>query len=287
MIIVKIIGGLGNQMFEYAYAKALQQKGYEVNIDISEFDTYKLHGGFQLDKYDIDLQISSTQENDTFYKRNIFFSILNKLNLLPRKIIKERDISFCKELLEIKDNSYVMGYFQCEKYFIDIKKVLIEQFKINQPISSFTFEIEEKILKFKNSCSLHIRRGDYTHKSNANIHGVCSLDYYKNAIEVMKNQLGNDIVYFIFSDDIEWVKNNLIIENAIYIDSQETRLPHEDIYLMSLCNHNIIANSSFSWWGAWLNQNQKKIVIAPKKWFENTKMQKQVKDIIPDTWIKI
>lgn len=287
MIVVKIIGGLGNQMFQYAYAKALQQKGYEVKLDISEFDTYKLHGGFQLDKYDIDLQVSTTKENDTFYKKNIFFRIASKMNLLPSKIIKENNLSFCKELLEIKDNSYVTGYFQCEKYFIDIKPILIQQFKINQSATSFTLQITHEISNSVNSCSIHIRRGDYTNKNNVNIHGVCSLDYYKNAVEMIDNQSKHSVSYFIFSDDMEWVKDNLIVENATYIDSKEKRLPHEDIYLMSLCNHNIIANSSFSWWGAWLNQHQEKIVIAPKKWFENAKMQKQAKDIIPDTWIKI
>lgn len=287
MIVVKIIGGLGNQMFQYAYAKVLSHKGYEVKIDTSEFDTYKLHGGFQLDKYDIDLEVSTTKENNAFYKKNIFFYIRNKLKLLPRKIIKESDLSFCKKFLEIEDNRYIIGYFQCAKYFKEIKPILIQQFQISQPVTSYTLDMKQAICNEKNSCSLHVRRGDYIKKNNVNIHGVCSLDYYQHAINMINNQSKHGVKYFIFSDDIEWVKDNLVVENAIYIDSKEKRLPHEDIYLMSLCNHNIIANSSFSWWGAWLNQNQEKIVIAPKKWFENAKMQKQAKDIIPNTWIKI
>ena len=120
MIIVKIIGGLGNQMFQYAYAKALQQKGYEVKIDISAFETYKLHGGFQLDKYNIDLEISTKEENDKFYKNTLFSKILKKIGLGSSKCIIEESLLFNKNFLDIKNDSYIEGYFQCEKYFIDI-----------------------------------------------------------------------------------------------------------------------------------------------------------------------
>jgi len=138
----------------------------------------------------------------------------------------------------------------------------------------------------KNSCSIHIRRGDYTSNVNSNIHGTCSLEYYKKATEYMQNKY-KDIYYYIFSDDITWVKENLKLENAVYIESEEKRIPHEDIYLMSLCSNNIIANSSFSWWGTWLNNNLNKTVIAPKRWFEDNKLHAQSQDIVCDSWIKI
>ena len=285
MVTVKIIGGLGNQMFQYAYAKALQQRGYEVKIDISAFGSYDLHQ-YGLDKYNIDLEASTKKENDKFYKNNIFSKILRKLGLDFSKKIKEKSLLFDSDLLNIEDDSYIEGYFQSEKYFKNIREVIIKQFTINQKVSNYAIEIENKIKNSQNSCSLHIRRGDYLNSTNINIHGICDIEYYKNAMKYLEEKVGN-LNYFIFSDDIEWVKDNLVIENAIYIESKEKRIPHEDIYLMSLCQHNIIANSSFSWWGAWLNQNENKIIIAPKRWFADDTMQKQSGDIVCESWVRL
>ena len=286
MVIVKIIGGLGNQMFQYAFAKALQQKGYEVKIDISAFETYKLHGGYQLDKYNIDLESSTKDENDKFYKNTFFYKVLRRFGMDFSRRIKEKSLLFDNRFFKIDDNSYLDGYFQCEKYFKDIREIILKQFTINQEVSNYTKEIENKIQNSQNSCSLHIRRGDFVNSKNINIHGACDIEYYKKAIQYLEEKVEN-INYFIFSDDIEWVKENLAIQNAIYIDSKEKRIPHEDIYLMSLCKNNIIANSSFSWWGAWLNQNEKKIVIAPKRWFADDKLESQSKDIVCESWVKI
>jgi hypothetical protein len=286
MIITRIIGGLGNQMLQYAYAKALQQKGHEVKIDISAFETYKLHGGYQLDKYNIDLDSSTKDENDKFYKNTFFYKVLRRFGMDFSRRIKEKSLLFDNRFLEIEDNSYLDGYFQCEKYFKDIREIILKQFTINQEVSNYTKEIENKIQNSQNSCSLHIRRGDFVNSTNINIHGACDIEYYKKAMKYLEEKVEN-INYFIFSDDIEWVKENLAIQNAIYIDSKEKRIPHEDIYLMSLCKNNIIANSSFSWWGAWLNQNEKKMVIAPKRWFADDKLESQSKDIVCESWVKI
>lgn len=286
MIIVKIVGGLGNQMFQYAYAKALETRGYKVKIDITVFETYKLHGGYQLDTYNINLANSSKVENKKYYKNNIIFKVLKKIGLDFSKRTKEDSLLFNDSLLKVKDNNYIDGYFQCEKYFKDIREILLKQFSINQEKSNYTKQIEKKIFESKHSYSLHIRRGDFVDNTNINIHGSCDLEYYQNAIEVI-NLKYEDTHCFIFSDDIDWCKQNLKIKNVVYIDSEEKRIPHEDIYLMSLCHHNIIANSSFSWWGAWLNQNEDKVVIAPKRWFANDELEKQSRDIVCDGWIRI
>jgi len=267
MIIVRIVGGLGNQMFLYAYAKALQERGLDVKIDISKFKKYKLHGGYQLDKYNIDLKVSSSLSN-----------LLAKLGFL--KSIKETSLLFDPNLKSLGGNKYIKGYFQTEKYFSEIRTVLLEQFNIKQETSSTTSSIAKDIVSHKNSCSLHIRRGDYISNDKTNsIHGICSLDYYQNAMNLINTKY-EDVRYFIFSDDISWVKENLKIKNAFYIDHKT--IPHEDIYLMSLCQHNITANSSFSWWGAWLNKNSNKTVIAPKLWFVDKK-----NEIASENWIKI
>ena len=286
MIIVNIIGGLGNQMFQYAYAKALQQRGYEVKIDISAFESYKLHGGYQLDKYNIDLLVSTKKENDKYYKNNIISKILIKLDLDFSKRIKEKSLLFDSDLLSVEDDSYIEGYFQGEKYFKDIREVILKQFTIKQEVSDYTKKIENQIKNSQSSCSLHVRRGDFANSTNISLHGICGVEYYKNAMQFLEAKVEH-LKYFIFSDDIEWVKENLVIENANYIDTKERRIPHEDIYLMSLCKHNIIANSSFSWWGAWLNKNEEKIVIAPKRWFADDKLEKQSADIVCESWVRV
>ena len=248
MIVVRILGGLGNQMFQYAYAKALEQKGFNVKLDISKFKKYKLHGGYQLNKFDIDINVADTLP-----------ILLGKIGV--KKSLKEKSLLFDKNLLSLNGNEYVKGYFQTEKYFLEIREILLKNFKINQKIAPSTKKYADAILSYKNTCSLHIRRGDYITDKKANsVHGTCSLEYYKEAIEIILKQ-NLDTHFFIFSDDIAWTKENLKIENAIFIEHKT--IPHEDIYLMSLCKNNITANSSFSWWGAWLNNHKSKTVIAP------------------------
>jgi hypothetical protein len=267
MIIVRILGGLGNQMFQYAYAKTLENRGLKVKLDLSSFKKYKLHGGYQLDKYHIDIQ-SAKSTTLLFHKIN------------PFKTVKEKSLLFAETLLSLKGNKYVKGYFQTEKYFEEIRNTLLTEFVINQKLSFQSDCMAQLINDSENSCSLHIRRGDYISDKKANsVHGTCDLGYYKKAIDCI-NDAYLDVRFFIFSDDISWTKENLSIENAQYVDVNS--IPHEDLYLMSLCTHNITANSSFSWWGAWLNKNKNKTVIAPKNWFVDKENEVACKN-----WIKL
>lgn len=286
MITVKLIGGLGNQMFQYAFAKTLLRNGYEIKLDISAFETYHLHGGFGLDHYDITIPIASKEDLAPF-KINFLTKLKRKLKIPNKKMLEEKTLCFQNDLLAPSDGTYIHGYFQSEKYFKEIRADIIQDFMIKSPLSPYSESVKENILASSLSASVHIRRGDYVSNSQANnIHGTCPLAYYHQAIELLGSKSEN-IHFYVFSDDIEWVKQNLKIYNAIYIDSKEKRIPHEDIYLMSLCQHNIIANSSFSWWGAWLNKNNDKIVIAPKNWFNSPAIQIQASDIIPENWIKL
>lgn len=267
MIIVRIVGGLGNQMFQYAYAKALQQKGFEVFIDISKFKTYKLHGGYHLDKYRIDLKTAGFIPT--------FLSLLK-----VKKNVKEKSLLYDENLLKLKGNEFVKGYFQTEKYFLEIRNILINQFTIKQQLSPAAVAYTNEIRTKTTSCSIHIRRGDFVSDEKANIvHGTCGLGYYEKAIKLMTEKF-NDVHFFVFSDDISWSKENIKITNATYIHYKS--IPHEDIYLMSLCKHNITANSSFSWWGAWLNQNERQIVISPKKWFVDKE-----NEVASENWIQL
>jgi hypothetical protein len=267
MIIVRILGGLGNQMFQYAYAKSLSLDGYDVKLDLSKIKKYKLHGGYQLDKYKIDLKIADSVS-----------ILLGKIGIKKSK--KEKSLLFDDNLKALKGNEYIKGYFQTEKYFKEIRNILLSEFIINQKVSLETYKISKQIISLKNSCSLHIRRGDYiSDKKSNSVHGSCDLDYYKRAIEIVNSKYSN-VPFFVFSDDISWTKENLKIENAFYVDIKS--IPHEDMYLMSLCKNNITANSSFSWWGAWLNKNDNKTIIAPEKWFVNKE-----NEVACENWIKI
>ena len=285
MIIVEITSGLGNQMFQYAYAKALEFNGYMVKLDITP--TLKEVApdlAYQLKDYRIDIPIATSEEVDLYYRRNMVSKIMRKMGLFKSRLIVT-NITFNDNYLKIKDGNYIKGNFQSEKYFTNIRQVLIEQFIINKK-SNYTKKIEKSIIKTKNSCSIHIRRGDYTSKKNMRIHGFPGLKYYDKSTKHILEKLSN-VTFFIFSDDIDWAKNNLKIKNSIFVNSEESRAPHEDIFLMSLCNHNIIANSSFSWWGAWLNQNKHKIVIAPNRWFADETANQQAVDIVCADWVRL
>lgn len=286
MLLVKLTGGLGNQMFQYSFAKALQSKGYEVKLDISTFETYTLHGGFGLEHYSITIPIASKDELLP-YKTNFLTKIGRKLNISHKKLMGEKTLLFQKELLSPPNNTSLYGYFQSEKYFNTIRDTILDDFILKAPLSPYSASMKKTIQSLSNTASIHIRRGDYITDSKANkFHGICGLDYYEEAISLLKSKF-KEMHYFIFSDDIEWVKNNLAPEKCTYIDNTLPYIPHEDIYLMSLCHHNIIANSSFSWWGAWLNHNSTKVVIAPKKWFADDKMVQQSCDIVPESWSRV
>ena len=275
MITVKIKGGLGNQMFCYAYAKAMQSRGFNVRIDLSLYDSYNLHGGYQLDYFFSDIETCIIKNNFM----NKIFSFFN----LEYNIIREEKHGFDSKYLNIDDNKYVIGYFQSEKYFLNIRDILLKQFKPNFQISSYAKTIQEKILNEENSCSIHVRRGDYLNNKNQKIYKTLNSKYYLNAVSWIEKK-HKKIKYFIFSDDIDWVKSNLDFKNAVYIEDSNKRKPHEDILLMSKCNHNIIANSTFSWWGAWLNSNDDKIVLSPKDWFNDVNLELLSTSLNCDNW---
>ncbi len=264
MKIIKIKGGLGNQLFQYAYGRKLQIKDNKKIVFDTSFFEKKIKDTsrpFLLDKFNINL--------DTFknIKRNKIQLFLNKL----------KDTLF---LRIIKD----YNFYQNEKYFIEIKDVILKEFILKNELSIGAKEVENTIKQTQNSTSIHIRRGDYITNNKYNKHhGVCDLNYYKKAIDYIKQNTQSHL-FFIFSDDIDWVKNNLNIDNVIYVSNIKIK-DYEELYLMSLCKNNIIANSTFSWWAAYLNKNQNKIVILPKQWTTN-KSSKQL-DISVKNWVEL
>ena len=280
MIITKLKGGLGNQLFQYAAGRAVAlHHKVPLKLDLTIFETNKLHNGYRLDQFAIQSDIAT--KNEIFNLKggnNVLFSALRKAGFVKRKsYFKEKRSSHFDTSIFKNNFIYLDGYWQNELYFSDIRELLLRELS---PISSMN-DLGNAYLepiKNSNSVSLHVRRGDYLNLKNV---GVLDVDYYMKAVEYIRTNVEKPI-FFIFSDDLEWCKNSLgFLEGCIYVDRTQTEI--DDLKLMSFCRHNIIANSSFSWWGAWLNQNPKKTVIAPKGWLLNVPGSSNV--ILSD-WVK-
>ena len=265
MIIIKIKGGLGNQLFQYAVGRALAlHHRLPLKLDLTIFKTYKLHR-YLLDQFAIQAEIATEDEIIKLKGRNnVLFSALRKAGLVKRKsYLKEKRSSYFDASVFKNDDVYLDGYWQNELYFSDIREELLRDLTSISSMSDLGVYYMEGIKK-SNSVSLHVRRGNYLNLKNFN---VLDIDYYMKAVEYMRKNVEKP-TFYIFSDDLEWCKNSLgFLDNCIFVDSTKTEI--DDLKLMSFCKHNIIANSSFSWWGAWLNQNCKKTVIAPKGWLLN------------------
>jgi len=292
MIIIKLIGGLGNQMFQYSAGYALAKKhNTNLFLDTRIFQDHKMHNGFELDRvFKIDSFVAEEKEIKKligwrYYKIGRYI-LKNHQNIFKGKhYYQEKDMTFNPEFLLLNDNCYLSGYWQSEKYFFHYSELIRKQFKFKIFLSSKNIVVADLIKKTSNAVSLHIRRGDYTSTAEArSVHFVCGIDYYDRAMKAIENKV-LEPTYFIFSDDIEWVKKNIKIKkNHYYINHNKSNESYNDMRLMSLCDHHIVANSSFSWWGAWLNPNIDKIVIAPKKWFANSI---DCTTHVPKKWLRI
>jgi hypothetical protein len=287
MIIVSLCGGLGNQLFQYAVARRLAHvRDVELVTDLSWYDTVidnVTPRKYELSQYQIQARAMSASE---IFSRALFTHRILKRLPLPRrlKLIREKSFSFDPRILTLPDNIYLDGYWQSHKYFEDIRDILLKELTPIEPPSTLDEVVAAKIAG-ANAVSIHVRRGDYVSlASAAQMHGLCSLDYYKSAVSQIQRQV-QEPTFFIFSDDPEWTSANLHFDSpTVYVNHNGPDKAFQDLRLMSLCQHQIIANSSFSWWGAWLNRNPGKIVIAPKKWFTN---RSDTQDLYPPAWAKI
>jgi len=297
MIIVQLLGGIGNQMFQYAMARRLAYKrNVELKLDISIYKSYPQKCTIRTydlacfniqEKFATRMEIEKLDMSQSRGINRIKYKILKLVNKgkINRTVLKEENNYFNPDVLNAGNNLYIKGYWQSEKYFADIKGIIQSDFTIKYTLEGKNKE-SAKIIDDTTSVSLHIRRGDYISDRKTNqFHGICSLDYYKTGINILIDKFGK-LNLFVFSDDIDWVKENLKTDlPTAYIDHNTHGKHYEDMRLMSLCKHNIIANSSFSWWGAWLNRNPDKVVIAPIKWFNN--LSANSNDIIPENWVRI
>lgn len=253
MLTCNLVGGLGNKMFQIAttYSLALN------NSDVCVFEFSEQ---------------ANAHQNVTTYLDNIFRNInfgVSGCNIL------HQEPYFHYSKIPYTSNLRLLGYFQSEKYFNNNREDILKLFSIDDTNKEYITNKYGHLFE-NETCSLHIRRGDYLGLPNH--HPICDINYYHEAM----SHMNPNITYLIFSNDMEWCKTNFVGDNFIFIDEKD----YIDMWLMSLCDHNIIANSSFSWWGAWLNDNESKKVIAPKKWF-GPAINHNTSDLIPNEWVTV
>lgn len=266
MIYANLKGGLANILIQMA---AIKSMAIDNDVDCSFPNLDK-----QLDLLNNDMTYNPKIKHA--YEYNIMFEHMNVS--APTKELPIIKFPFEYETISLpNEDVFVDGFFQSEKYFTHNRVKLLEWFKIPESINEKITNKYSKLLE-QRTTGIHVRRGDYVRHPNH--HPVQTREYYLEGIELLKDKTD---LFIVFSDDIPWCKENLTIPNIVFIENERD---YVEIYLMSLCNNNIISNSSFSWWGAWLNTNENKIVIGPKIWF-GPAITFVSKDIIPETWIKI
>jgi hypothetical protein len=292
MIISHIIGGLGNQMFQYAAGRALSlDRRASLYLDVQDFEGYALHNGYELHRiFNIETQLAGNRELKkvlgwralSFVRKKLFRKQLTRFR--GENYFVDTQFTSWRQINEVPEDCYLMGNWQTEHYFEKYKKTICADFSFKLPPVGRNAELAEDI-RNSMAVSLHVRRGDIAaNPASLAFHGLCSLDYYRSAIEYVTARIAKP-TFFIFSDDIPWVRENLHLEYPCqYIDHNKGKESYNDMRLMSLCRHHIIANSSFSWWGAWLNRNADKIVVAPQRWVA---ADFDYSDIVPDAWVKL
>ncbi len=290
MITLKLSGGFANQMFQYAAGFSLSKKlNTGLTLDVSDYTANNVRR-FELNCFDAISNIPVVCYKKTpriiraLSAESIWMGLTRNAHFTC--CFKERNpFEYDKRYEHLPDGSCLVGYFQSEKYFRAISDDLRNEFYFDyNSLPARKFEYAKKILNTNNSVGLHIRRGDYVSNSHANrFHGLCELDYYKKSLNILNSKIGS-YELFVFSDDTEWVRQNFP-RNIQYhlIDSAGDDKSIYDLKLMSMCKHFVTANSSYSWWGAWMIDNKSKVVISPKNWIRSDLYTH--KDLIPEEWL--
>lgn len=288
MVYTNIHGGLGNQLFQYAIGRSISIKnGVKLKLDISLMNGYDLRT-FGLNKFKFSGEIATLSEVKYYSSNNKYFnkilqSIYSKTPFGGNFYCEQNEFVFDPRVMNIT-KGYITGYWQSYKYFDAIRSTLLKDLKIKEELNLKNIKVLEKI-NGSNSVSLHIRRGDYVNNSKNNrLYNVFGIEYYNKAINFINHKVENPY-FFVFSDDLEWASENINIDGQVeFVNVNSTINPEFDLMLMSNCKHNIIANSTFSWWAAYLNENSRKNVIAPNKWMSTIS---DLEDLYPSNWIKL
>lgn len=293
MVITRIRGGLGNQLFQYAFGKYLAIISHQnLKCDISWFTLNRLlkvstPAEFELSKLALD-ELKTTTVAEVL--KNEFIRLTGSRQRFLGKItvLKDKDLKYTepidKELIMTK-NVYLDGYWQSYRYLEHIRDVILREFVPKDHSRKRVDQIHDKLTK-KNLVAVHFRRGDYlSNAKSRTIYTECSTYYYYTAMKIIARSISNPL-FLVFSNDIEWVIRNVFFEYpVIFVEEKWDLTSIETLYLMSLCDHFIVANSTFSWWGAWLSKNQDKLVFAPERWYLDNSVI--LNDLIPEQWMTL
>ncbi len=292
MIVVRLIGGLGNQMFQYACGRALAERlGTNLYFDLSAFRTYRLYR-YGLDGFLGEIARApwylSTCARLFFGAGRLHISPIQLFKLLELQLVQEGgDLRYQPQQLVFQGSGYLDGYWQCARYFEDFETRIREDFRLTS-IHSDALRSKQKLHAVNEgvTASIHIRRGDYVTDQGANsMHGTLGVHYYESSIAHLTAQIGGDFKLLVFSDDVAWVQKSIHFQLDTTFVEANIRNPQIDMHLMASCDHHIIANSTFSWWGAWLNPSRTKTVIAPARWFKSDALMGD--DICPVEWVRL
>lgn len=287
-IVIKLQGGLGNQLFQYALGRNLQHtQGFEVQYDGSWFATQSKRK-YELGAFRTNVRVAAPETAKRFQrygpKLGMFRFFHNALRTDPSLYITERSLTFDPRVLDTKPPAYLDGHWQSEKYFRSIAELLRAELHPRTPPSGENPRMLKEIER-QNSVSVHVRRGDYVEDARTNrFHGTPGVDYYQRATRYLAERL-QKTVFYVFSDDSDWVRRTLEFPApSVVISHNGSAQAHEDLRLMRACHHHILANSTFSWWGAWLGEAKGRVIVAPKRWFKN---DVDAKDLIPSRWLRL
>lgn len=292
MIITNVIGGLGNQMFQYAFGRALSLRyGVPLKVDLREFEDYATHNGFMLDKLFRVHAVRATSAD----RRNVLgwrghiisLKLLRRPGFEPWRghnlLVQDLAQGAAHYTAAASERCYLLGYWQSEAYFGNAAEQIRSDFEFLPELGGANQIWAQRIVD-RMAVSVHVRRGDYASDPQTNAtHGLCSPPYYERAMAYVAARVSN-AEFFIFSDDLAWCRRTLVIRYPHhFVDCNTGPASFEDMRLISLCRHHIIANSSFSWWGAWLSKHANKIVIAPVHWFQHI----PTPEVVPPYWIRL
>lgn len=288
MIITRIIGGLGNQMFQYAAGRSLAlAKGCQLKLDVSGFENYDLHNGYELGLFNIKAEIASAAEVSRLVgtQSRLADFVRRKLGIAKKTHFIERDFSFDPSFFNVTTPVYIDGYWQSYKYLDPFAAQIREELTLAKPLAGKNAEFAKQIAQV-NAVSIHVRRGDYVANQATNkVHGFVGIEYYKEAMQRISNEVGAPY-FFVFSDDMTWARGNLgLVDNVTFVEHNTGVHSYEDMRLMSLCRHHIIANSSFSWWAAWHGHQAGKLVFYPSNWFATG--ERDTSSLCPPEWIRV
>jgi len=290
MVIVRLEGGLGNQLFQYAAGRRLALKtGTSLKLDCGLYAAGSRRP-YGLDTLSIRAETATPAEVRSFrgWKGSIPDRLLTRITrrpswLAPRTFYREASFRFDPTALTLRPPVYLWGYWQSQRYFEDVAEQVRSELvprEVRPGVASLRSRMEER-----NSASVHVRRGDYVHSSSASrTHGTCGPEYYARALDqVLRRQPG--VEFYVFSDDPAWAREHVALPGQATHVSTLGFAPYEELFLMSSCHHHIIANSTFSWWGAWLNPSREKVVIAPERWFSSSAID--ASDVVPSAWSRV